>query len=74
MAEVSAQLQAENKSGCLWVVGKVKRWRSKERRYDMAPVFCHKMTAEGSTFCPRHDLMNKLKVEETAAQTYVEGR
>ena len=60
----------ESHNGCQWVVGKVKRWNSKERVIYMQPVHCHKMVATGSTFCPRHKLIAAEQKQQQKVERY----
>lgn len=48
--------------GCPFVIGKVKKWNSGLKQYEMTAIFCHKMPAKDSSYCPRH----KLVAEELA--------
>jgi len=44
-------------TGCTFVVGKVKKWNSVQKEYAQTAVFCHKVTANDSAYCPRHKLI-----------------
>jgi hypothetical protein len=63
-------------TGCVWIVAHAKRWDSVAKKYFQVPIFCHKIPASQSQFCPKHQLFaeEKAKQEAAAAQTYAEGR
>jgi hypothetical protein len=60
----------ENDNGCQWVVGKVKKWNSARKGYEMQPVHCRKLVATGSLFCPRHKLIAAEQKQEQKVERY----
>ncbi len=44
-------------TGCAFVVGKVKKWNRDLKQYEQTAVFCHKVLAKDSAYCPRHTLI-----------------
>jgi hypothetical protein len=59
--KAEAPLRGRNSDGCMYIVERIRSWTGK--RYVLSPCFCHKLTADGSQFCPKHQLMTEWAAE-----------
>jgi hypothetical protein len=60
-------------AGCTWVVGRVKKWNSMLKKYELAAVHCNKLPAPDSNLCPKHKLFHEHGEKEEPV-AYAEGR
>jgi hypothetical protein len=55
--------------GCNWIEEHRRQWHYKQRKFMLAPVFCHKLVAEGSQYCPKHKMMAEWQAETLPQST-----
>lgn len=61
-------------TGCTFVIGKVKKWNRERRQYEQTSVFCHKVVAKDSAYCPKHKLVaEELAKHQQRVDSYENG-